>query len=158
MTVAAYLLVDSPDGPQHTDVSYNYVDERWVLNVHTDAAFGPGGAFGGGGHSTVLDADEGLLFPAPNTPEGDQIYLGFSTEQTPHDTFATFIASDARVAGQNAEWMVLELVGFSGPGQFSLMEFGSFGELRLTADPALCLTPAANRFLVSHSASCGQRR
>lgn len=153
ITVAPYMVVDSPTNPQHTDLSYNSVDGQWILNIKTDARFA-GGAQGGANNPTLLDADEGLLLvdagskmprPANNSfgnfdfigvPAGsdiwllressfqDQVFLGWSTEGTPSGTFAEFAANDPRVPGWSEEWMVIELVGFSGPGQFSAFDSG----------------------------------
>ena len=149
ITVGAYILVDSPTSKLHTDVRFNFKDGEWHMKYHADFQFGPNLEYS---RSTVLDTDEGVLFLDPTTkvtnpgtagfefigvPAGEFIWLapkssvgghkidlGFNSEETAAGELASFLApsNDPRLVGLTTEWMVLETVGFTGPGHFSLYE------------------------------------
>jgi large repetitive protein len=164
ITVGAYLLVDSPTSKLHTDVRFNFKDGEWHMKYHADFQFGPSLEYS---RSTVLDTDEGVLFLDPTTkvtnpgtagfefigvPSGAFIWLaprssvgghkldlGFNSEETASGVLASFPgpANDPRVAGLVTEWMVLETVGFTGPGHFSLYENSDYqGNISCWVDTA----------------------
>jgi surface-anchored protein len=164
ITVGAYLLVDSPTSKLHTDVRFNFKDGAWHMKYHADFQFGPSLEYS---RSTVLDTDEGVLFLDPTTkvtnpgtagfefigvPAGAFIWLaprssvgghkldlGFNSEETSSGLLASFPgpANDPRVAGLSTEWMVLETVGFTGPGHFSLYENSDYqGNISCWVDTA----------------------
>lgn len=130
---------------EHVDIGLGYSGGAWDLHVHdetNDAEYEPGDALIYLGTSARELRPAGSAFDFIGVPAGTNIwriretprpnvpFLGIATEET-GDVFQSYTEADARlneVAGtQTGEWVRLDLVSVSGPGQFSVWSNGGNG-------------------------------
>ncbi|QDU63259.1 hypothetical protein Pan216_41370 [Planctomycetes bacterium Pan216] len=124
------------DEHDHEEDEHDHEEDE---HDHEEAVvFGPDEAFvlAGANTRTVMDLPEvfqqhvgvgegGTYYLLGDEPQPNQVFLGIVPEDTDPSLIAEWQPSETLEEGH---WIGLQLVGYDGPGEFSLFNFGAFGE------------------------------
>lgn len=135
----------------HVDVGPRFVDGRWTILIHDDAA-----REGAGGASvwrrperTVLRVTDAAILPAPDDPAygfigadpGAEVFVVPQT-QDPEVVWIGWNTQDPRVMSRIDRGVTMSLEGVEGPGELSVyLQSGDFGRPEVLWDSRRTLEP-----------------
>ncbi len=74
-------------------------------------------------------AQGGELYVLQQTQVTGELFLGFASEETPPQTFQSYLETDPRVAPIPFPWITVQIVDARGPGEFSMWQTSGGGSI-----------------------------